>query len=350
MHLGQTIRPSVALAVILLVSIGACDRDPGLVTYEISGNTMGTTFSVLLVAPPEDVSLDALRLDVMGTLERIENIASTYRATSELSTFNAHSSTGWIEVSAEFCKLVRLALVVSEETAGAFDITVGALVNLWGFGPDPAVDEPPSLEQIDAALKHVGYRGLQTDCARPAIRKNSASVYVDLSGWAKGYAVDQVAELLDLRSLGNYLVEIGGELRARGHNAERRKFAIAIEAPVPGQGDKYSIIRLTNASIATSGDYRNYFESDGQRYSHTIDPRTGRPISHALVAVTVVSDAAAYADAMATALLVLGPADGLALAEELRIAAYFSVSTDQGIDAFSSSAFSGGNFANHARM
>lgn len=338
------------MAFILLAAITACDRNPLLVTYDFSDNTMGTTINVMIVSPPESLTLDVLQLDVMRTLERIENIASTYRESSELSAFNANSSTDWIEVSAEFCSLVHQALLVSQETAGAFDITVGALVNLWGFGPEPAVDKPPALERIDAALKHVGYRGLQTNCARPAIRKSSAGMYVDLSGWAKGYAVDQLAEVLDLNGLENYLIEIGGELRAHGHNAERQKFAIAIETPATGQGDEYSVIRLSNAAVATSGDYRNFFESDGQRYSHTIDPRTGRPINHDLASVTVVSDTTAYADAMATALLVLGRDDGLALAEELGIAAYFSVQTAQGIVSFSSSAYSGGNFANHARM
>ncbi len=338
------------MAFILLVAITACDRDPLLVTYDFSGNTMGTTINVMIVAPPESLTLDELQLDVMRTLERIENIASTYRESSELSAFNANSSTDWIEVSVEFCSLVHQALLISQETAGAFDITVGALVNLWGFGPEPTVDEPPPLEKIDAALKHVGHRGLQTNCAQPAIRKSAASMYVDLSGWAKGYAVDQLAELLDQNGLDNYLIEIGGELRAHGHNAEQRKFAIAIETPASEQGDEYSVMRLSNAAVATSGDYRNYFENDGQRYSHTIDPRTGRPINHDLASVTVVSDSTAYADAMATALLVLGRVDGLALAEKLGIAAYFSVHTAQGIVSFSSSAYSGGNFANHARM
>ena len=338
------------MAAVLLAGLAACDRDTEHVTHELNGNTMGTTFSVLLVAPPVSVSLDSLQSEITATLERIEDIASTYRETSELSKFNAHSSTDWIDASAEFCDLIYQALSVSRETAGAFDITVGALVNLWGFGPDPAVDKPPSPEQIDFALQHVGYRGLQTDCAQPAIRKSAAMMYVDLSAWAKGYAVDQLAGLLDLNGLENYLIEIGGELRARGYNAEERKFAIALETPVPEHSNEYSIIRLSDAGVATSGDYRNYFESDGQRYSHTIDPRSGRPISHELASVTVVNDSTAYADAMATALLVLGPADGLALAEDLGIAAFFSIRTNLGIETFSSSAYSAGNFANHARM
>jgi thiamine biosynthesis lipoprotein len=350
MLLGRAIKTAATLAAVLLAGLGACDRDTERVTHDLSGDTMGTTFNVLLVAPPVSVSLDSLQSEITATLERIENIASTYRETSELSKFNANSSTDWIDASAEFCDLIYQALYVSQETAGAFDITVGPLVNLWGFGPDPAAIQPPSPEQIDAALRHVGFRKLQADCAQPAVRKSSASMYVDLSGWAKGHAVDRVAGLLDQNGLENYLVEIGGELRVHGHNAENREFAIALEKPVPGQGDEYSIVRVSNAGIATSGDYRNYFENDGQLFSHIIDPRTGSPINHELAAVTVVGDTTAYADAMATALLVLGPGDGLALAENLGVAAYFSVRTDQGIESFSSSAFSAGNFANHARM
>lgn len=341
-------RQTLRLAALLLVV--ACERSPVFVTHDFHGHTMGTTFSVMLVAPTEDVSLHSLRSDIVGTLERIENIASTFRATSELSAFNSNPSTDWIGVSAEFCQLVSRALAVSRLTDGAFDISVGPLVNLWGFGPDATVNEPPTDEQIGAALKLVGYAGLQTECVQPAVRKNSSSMYVDLSGWAKGYAVDQVAALLDARQLENYLVEVGGELRLRGHNAEQRKFAVALEKPQSGPNTEYSIIRLSNVSVATSGDYRNYAEHGGQRYSHMIDPRTGRPIDHPLASVTVVSDTTAFADAMATALLVLGPTDGLALAEELAIAAYFSVRTDQGIESFSSSAFADGNFANQARM
>lgn len=334
----------------MLLAVVACDRDPVHVTQDLSGHTMGTTFNVMLVAPPDDVPLDSLRSDIIAALERVENIASTFRETSELSLFNANASTDWIEVSTELCQLVFQALTVSQQTDGAFDITVGPLVNLWGFGPDPAMDEPPSVELISAALKHVGYRRLQTDCEQPAIRKSSAEMYIDLSGWAKGYAVDQVAILLDMNDLENYLVEIGGELRVRGYNAKKQTFAIAIEKPMPEHGEEYSIVGLSNVSVATSGDYRNYFESGGQRYSHMIDPRTGHPTNHELASVTVVSDTTAFADAMATALLVLGPTDGLALAEKLAIAAYFSVRTDQGIQSFSSSAYSEGNFANHARM
>ncbi len=157
------------------------------------------------------------------------------------------------------------------------------------------------------------------------MRKDVADLYVDLSGWAKGYAVDQLAELLDARGIENYLVEIGGELRVKGQNREGEKWAIGIEAPSTSARVPQAILHVTDTSVATSGDYRNYFEHEGQRFSHTIDARTGRPVSHDLAAVTVVNPSTAYADAMATALLVLGPDDGPELARELDIAGYFLV-------------------------
>jgi thiamine biosynthesis lipoprotein len=163
------------------------------------------------------------------------------------------------------------------------------------------------------------------------MRKRHADMYVDLSGWAKGLAVDRLANLLDERGLTDYLVEIGGELRVRGHNAEERKWAIAVEAPSTTMRRPQSLLRLSNTSVATSGDYRNYFDHDGQHYSHTIDARTGRPVDHNLAAVTVIDDSAAFADAMATALLVLGPEDGPALAENLGLAGYFLVRNETGI-------------------
>ncbi|MDH4056242.1 MAG: FAD:protein FMN transferase [Gammaproteobacteria bacterium] len=320
------------------VAIGACG-DPLLPSYDLSGNTMGTTFNITLVAPPADADLDALREQVYKTLENIEDIASTYREDSELSRFNRNPSIDWIDVTHEFCDMVDAAIAVNKATHGAFDVTVGPLVNLWGFGPGDGEDRIPTDEEIAAALSFVGANQVEADCRQPALIKTSPDVYVDLSGWAKGYAVDEIATLLDRRKLTNYLVEIGGELRVRGHNAEQGKFAVAIEKPNKNNKMEYSILRVTDTAVATSGDYRNYFENDGRRYSHMIDPRTGRPIDHELTGVTVVSKTTAFADAMATALMVLGPQDGPALAEERDLAAYFLVRTDSGIIEKSTSRF-----------
>ena len=181
-------------------------------------------------------------------------------------------------------------------------------------------------------MAEVGYEKLHTQCETPAVEKKNGSIYVDLSAWAKGHAVDELATLLDRHELRDYLVEVGGELRVRGHNADGLKWAVAIEAPLSTKRMPHSVLRVTDTSVATSGDYRNFFEHDGQRYSHTIDARTGRPVTHALAAVTVVNESAAYADAMATALLVLGPSDGLARAESLGVAAKFLIRSKTGIE------------------
>ena len=324
---------------LLLFLVAACGDKKLLPSYDLAGSTMGTTFNITLVDPPAELDLDQLNTAIQNTLERIENIASTYRDDSELSRFNSDSSTDWIQVTPEFCHMISAANDISFMTQGAFDITVGPLVNLWGFGPESSENEIPTDEEIAAAKERVGYETLETDCDHSVMRKSTATAYVDLSGWAKGYAVDQIAKLLDAQKLANYLVEIGGELRVRGHNAEQQKFSIAVEKPLSNSEMAYTLIRLSDVSVATSGDYRNFFEHDGQRYSHSIDPRTGRPVSDELAGVTVVSTNTAYADAVATAFLVLGVDDGLALAEKLRIAAYFLVRTDNGIEEKSSSQF-----------
>jgi len=324
---------------LLALAQGGCGEAKRLPEYELTGPTMGTTYSVKLVSPPDTFSKEALGKEIRDTLDRVEQLASTYRRDSELSIFNANRTTDWVSVSAVLCDVVEQALEVSRRTNGAFDITVGPLVNLWGFGPGGLVTQPPSQADIDAAMAGVGYRHLETRCSAPAMRKDRADLYLDLSGWAKGYAVDQLAESLDTHSMENYLVEIGGELRIRGGNATGDEWAIGIEKPLDDRRLPQSVLKLTNTGVATSGDYRNFFDHDGRRYSHTIDARTGRPVSHALAAVTVISQSAAFADAMATALLVLGPDVGLAFAEDAGVAAYFQVRRDQGIVEVRSSTF-----------
>jgi len=322
-------------ATLLFVACG----DARLPEFELSGSTMGTTFNVVLVSPHEGVAGESLESRIAATLSGIDELTSTWRADSELAEFNANPSTDWISVSAELCSAIERALDVSRLSDGAFDVTVGPLVNLWGFGPNGRPGEPPDDALIEATMAYVGYEGLLTRCSEPAMQKRHGGMYVDLSGWAKGHAVDKVAELLDEYGLRDYLVEIGGELRVRGHNAEGRKWAIAVEAPSTTTRRPHSVLRVTDTSVATSGDYRNYFEHDGQRYSHTIDARTGRPVAHDLAAVTVVSESAAWADAMATALLVLGPESGLALAESLGIAGYFLVRSKTGIEELTTTRF-----------
>jgi FAD:protein FMN transferase len=316
------------LWLLLALSLSGCGDSRSL---ELSGQAMGTTFNVVLVEPPESIATDALENELIEALQTVDHLASTWRADSELSQFNLDLSIDWIPVSKDFCSLLEDALEVSEATGGAFDLTIGPLTNLWGFGPDGQISDPPSSADIAAAQQRVGFEMLEADCPERLVRKDVPNLYVDLSGWAKGYAVDRLAELLEARGIDNYLVEIGGELRVRGKNRDDDKWAIGIEAPSTSGRVPHAILHITDTSVATSGDYRNYFEHDGQRFSHTIDARTGRPVTHNLAAVTVVNTSTAYADAMATALLVLGPDDGPQLARELGIAGYFLVRNKTGI-------------------
>ncbi|MGB5738564.1 MAG: FAD:protein FMN transferase [Woeseia sp.] len=321
-----------ALGILLL--LGACGDK--LRTIELTGATMGTTYSVKLIAADEP---DGLSAQIGMTLAAIDGSMSTYLPDSELSKFNADTRTSWIEVSKQLCAVIDQAQQISERSGGAFDVTVGPLVNLWGFGSAGIADQPPEQQAIIAALEMVGFRRLQTDCAMPALRKEIPGLYVDLSGYAKGYAVDQVAALLDDAGIADYLVEIGGEMRMRGANLKRDHWAIAIETPTRGERSVQTIVRLTDSAIATSGDYRNYFEYEGTAYSHTINPSTGYPVAHDAASVTVVADTTAFADGIATALLVLGPEAGLELAEREQIAAYFLLRNGDGIEERMSSLF-----------
>ena len=327
---------AAALASLLLSCAPAVDEQPVL---RLSGATMGTTFDIQLVAPPDIVQENMLQNQVSKLLASIENSMSTYRPDSELSRFNAQSGSDWFAVSAELCDVVAAAQGLSALTGGAFDITVGPLVNLWGFGPDLSVAKPPTAAQVAEYLRLTGNRHLRTDCSKPALAKDLPQLYVDLSAYAKGYGVDRIAELLGETGVENYLVEIGGEIRVAGRNAKGRPWSIAIEAPNRGERSVTRVIELSDTGMATSGDYRNLFEYDGDYYAHIIDPRNGYPVSHSLAAVTVLSDSAALADAMATALMVLGADDGLQLAERQNLAALFQLRTEDDVQQRMSSRF-----------
>ncbi len=302
---------------------------------------MGTSWSMKVAAPPAGVHRAGLGEKVARRIEAIEQSMSTYRPDSELSRFNASASANWFGVSAELCFVVDSALAFSRRSGGAFDVTVGPLVDLWGFGPDEPVATPPDPARIEAAQEDVGYAKLAADCERPALRKSVPGVRIDLSAIAKGYAVDAVTDLLDAHGLSDYLVEIGGEVRARGRNASGKPWSVGIEAPDRNARKVQGVVRLPDMAMATSGDYRNYFEYDGVFYSHTIDPRTGAPVQHALVEVSVVAATAMDADAWATALLVMGTADGKRLADELGLAVLFQERRPEGIRVQATAEFAG---------
>ncbi|GGO80520.1 FAD:protein FMN transferase [Marinobacterium nitratireducens] len=289
---------------------------------------MGTTFSVKWVSnDPGSVERIAPKLE--QSLAAVNQSMSTYMEDSELSVLNREPAGSVTEVSEGLFQVLSLSQRISESSDGAFDVTVGPLVNLWGFGPDGRITHAPEQAEIDRIRAHTGYRKLHLD---PNGRKvtRDAALYVDLSGIAKGYGVDELARVLEGEGVDSYLVEVGGELRARGTKPDGSPWRIAIESPVAGERDVQRIIEVHEIGVATSGDYRNYFEENGIRFSHTIDPATGRPISHKLASVTVLSPTCAEADGLATMFTVMGAERGFQYAVDNGVAAFFIVKSDEG--------------------
>jgi thiamine biosynthesis lipoprotein len=284
---------------------------------------MGTSYTIKIVGLPKDADSDALHKEITGILERINARMSTYRKDSELSRFNRQRSTEWFDVSSETVFVVDEAQRVSRLSQGAFDVTVGPLVNLWGFGPAPRREELPTDGAIEEALQSVGYEKVHTRSSPPAVRKDHPEIQIDLSAIAKGYAVDRVADHLKSRGIASYMVEIGGEVHAQGRNAQGSGWRIGIETPVANERSVQKVIHLQDRGMAISGDYRNYFEKDGKRFSHTINPRTGKPITHTLASVAVLQPTSMAADALATALMVMGPDAGYELAARESLPALF---------------------------
>ena len=311
--------------------------------HRFSGYTMGTTYQVQVVgtdSEPERQELAAGIAELLGRLDR--EIFSTYAPESELSRFNRHPENVPFPASAELIEVLELAREISDQSAGAFDVTIGPLVNLWGFGPELVPPEQiPAEAEITAAMEQVGYRYLQVDASAGEISK-SRPVYVDLSAIAKGYAVDKVGEYLVNLGIDNYFLEVGGELKMSGFKPGGVSWVPAIESPEAGETRIYEVFfsRGESLAVAGSGDYRNYFELDGVRYSHEIDPRTGRPIDHRLVAAYVLDQSAARADALATAFMVMGLDASQRLARELQLAVYFiSKNPDAGFSEYFSPEF-----------
>ena len=296
-----------------------------LVLLEFKGDTMGTTYSVSVAHPPEPFveSPSDLAHIIERELDHVNEHMSTYREDSELSRFNASTDTTPFRLSDDTLQVFRLALQVSEESDGAFDVTVGPLVNAWGFGPDGRPGTPLTDEAITKLKNRIGYEKLQLDAGASAITKQFADVYCDLSAIAKGWASERVAAALSDAGCTDFMAEVGGEVQTRGLNANRVPWRIAIETPREGKREVFAVAGLRDVGMATSGDYRNFYDIDGLRLSHTIDPRTGRPITHDLGSASVVHESCALADAYATALMVMGADQGFAWASENGIAAFF---------------------------
>jgi thiamine biosynthesis lipoprotein len=306
--------------------------------------TMGTTYQVKIaqVQLPES-ELQSLRTKVDAALREVNRQMSTYDPGSEISRFNRFDDTTAFEVSPEFAIVVNKALRVYESSDNSFDITVAPLVNLWGFGSKGPRITPPTKKEIGSILKNIGSVYLKTE-GDNRLKKSLPGLQLDLSAIAKGYGVDVVAGLLHRMNFENFMVEIGGEVVANGEKSDGDLWRIGIDTPVlasmPGQ-NLQAILNLKNVAVATSGDYRNYFEYDNKIYSHTINPKTGFPVSHNLASATVIAQNCMEADALATALMVMGKEKGMAYIEsKSKSEAFFIVRKDrETYETFQSSGF-----------
>lgn len=323
----------VAFASLLILA--GCEKPAEQV--HLSGPTMGTTYNIKYIVQPDIPSAEAIQTEVDRLLEEVNDQMSTYRKDSELSRFNQYQGSEPFTVSEQTATVVKEAIRLNQLTEGALDVTVGPLVNLWGFGPEARPEVVPSDAELaerkaKTGIHHLSVQGNQ-------LIKTLPNLYVDLSTIAKGWGVDVVADYIQSQGIHNYMVEVGGEIRLKGVNREGIPWRIAVEKPSVEERAIQEIIEPGDMAIATSGDYRNYFERDGVRYSHIIDPTTGKPIANKVVSVTVLDKSSMTADGLATGLMVLGDVKGMEVANQNNIPVLMIVKTDDGFKELVSKAY-----------
>jgi thiamine biosynthesis lipoprotein len=305
----------------LFLVLAACSSQEPI---ELHGRTMGTTWTVTLDGPLSDARTRRAEAIVYGVLADVDAALSSWNPASQLSAFNASDGTAWIAMSEALYTVLDAGAAVQRSTGGAFDVTIAPLVALWGFGAGAGSRGNPSARTL------VGPGMLELRAEPRAARKRVPGVRLDVDAIAPGYAVDRISEALLALGYENHIVEIGGEIRCRGLGPGGRPWRIGIERPQPGASTVQAGVALLDLGISTSGDYRDFRVLDGTRIAHTIDPRSGRPVTHGLASVSVVHESAMLADAYATALMVLGPDAGYALAERLELPAFFIARSGDG--------------------
>lgn len=311
------------LALAGALGVAACGGPlPTAEPVELSGPTMGTRYSVRLSGPLDGQARRSAVAAIAGELARVDELLSTWRDDSEISRLNRQPPGEPFPVSRETAEVLATAKRISELSEGAFDVTVGALVRAWGFGPEPLIPVPPTADELAEARAGVGSHRFDLDPRERSVIRRHARTSLDLSGIAPGFAADRVAAALVALGHRSLLVDVGGEIKAVGRRPDGSPWRVGVNAG----GQLGVTVPLDDLALATSGDGANFYvDETGTRRSHIVDPRSGEPVSHRLASATVVHRRAADADALATALMVLGPRDGLALAERERLAAYFVV-------------------------
>ncbi|MFZ6044531.1 FAD:protein FMN transferase [Pseudomonas sp. CR3202] len=295
---------------------------------QLSGPTMGSTYSIQYVPTAQTPDSQRVKAEVEKILGALDQQFSGWRGDSVVSRFNDLPAGGCQAVPEDMRRLLEYGESLSRESGGAFDLTVLPLMNLWGFGPQSRGEKVPDASALERERARVGHQHLRLDGDKLC---KDVAAQLDFDSVVAGYAVDRVSDRLAALGIQAYLVEITGELKAAGRKPDGSPWRIALEVPTGGSEQQVErAIALDGYSVSTSGDYRNYFEEGGQRFSHTFDPRVGRPVKHALAAVTVVDPLGLHADGLSTVLMVLGPDEGYAFAERHDVAAYFIMRQGQG--------------------
>ncbi len=314
------------------IALAACSTSPRM--QSIDGESMGSTWAVRYVGT--DDSVQKIKDGVEARLLLVDQQMSTWKADSALSRFNDAPAGTWSVLPPELFKVIESALQLAEDTGGAYDPTVGPLVELWGFGAGGSRREPPAPASVEAMRERIGWQRVQFDARQRRILQSGA-VHLDLSSIAPGYALDLIGEYLEAQGTDDYLVEVGGELRGRGSRPDGSAWQVAILRPLDNDSADGSIvpqhvIGLRNASLGSSGDYRHFFEDGGRRYAHRIDPRNGWPLDNGVASVTVMASLGIDADALATALSVLGADAGMEYAGRRGVAALFILRKGEGFE------------------
>ncbi|HWH86448.1 MAG TPA: FAD:protein FMN transferase [Pseudomonas sp.] len=320
--------------VVLAMAVVGCGNGGSL--EQVGGATMGSTWSVKYVRHAGFADPAQVRGEVERILGEVDQQMSTYRSDSVIERFNALPADSCQSMAPAVLELVRVGEQLSKQSEGSYDLTIEPLMNLWGFGPQGREEKVPDTAALAEVMQRVGYQHLRIDGNRLC---KDAAVEVDFNSIAAGYAVDTIAARLQSMGIDNYLVEVTGELKAKGKKPDGSAWRIALEEPRDDQQVAERIIAVDGYGVSTSGDYRNYFLQDGRRYSHTFDARSGRPVLHDLASVTVIHPSALMADGLSTLLLILGPQRSQAYAQKHDIAAFFVMRADTGFVTRCSQAF-----------
>ena len=321
----------------LVLALSGCDSNAERVEV-LSGPTMGSTYTIKYVFNASTPAADAVGVEVQSILDEVDRQMSTYRLDSDIARFNQSPANTCLPMPQPVLDLAQYGYELSRSSDGAFDLTLGPLLNLWGFGPQARAKHVPSAADIAKAKTQIGYQHVRVVGNQLC---KDADVQVEFNSIAAGYTVDRISERFTELNIDSYMIEVTGELIAKGRKPDGSPWRIALEQPLgDGQRVIQRVLEIDGYGINTSGDYRNYFEENGVRFSHTIDPQVGAPIRHRLASVTVVDPSALHADGLGTVLLVLGPERGLAFAEERKIAAFFVMRDGEGFATQVSSEFS----------